>query len=165
MMISSRTAITTFVDLVLQTPACTFGMDLLIAHVGDSRAYLFRGGELQPIARDQTMAQFLADTGQIHPDEIARRPLRNSLTSVLGTQVGQMEVDLRGLRLADGDQLMLCSDGLTEMVAEAVIADVLGTATASASEACEQLVNLALDGGGKDNVTVIVGRYRAVSDA
>jgi protein phosphatase len=144
------------------TLACTMGMDMVIAHVGDSRAYLFRNGKLDPLTRDQTMAQFLADTGMIDPDEISKHPLRNALTSAMGTQGGPMDVDLHGMRLADGDQVLLCTDGLTEMISESAIAEVLGHSTTPAADVCQQLVDLALDGGGRDNITVVLGRYRVL---
>jgi protein phosphatase len=142
------------------TMACSIGTDLLIAHVGDSRAYLFRKGQLQRLTRDQTMAQFLADTGLIKPEQVANHPMRHVLTGALGTTGGPSDVDLSGQRLADGDQVFLCTDGLTEMVPEPVITDLLREGAGSAAEDCERLVNLALERGGKDNVTVVIGRYR-----
>jgi protein phosphatase len=145
------------------TLACTVGNDLLIAHVGDSRVYLYRNGALQRLTHDQTMAQFLADTGVIAPDAVATHPLRNVLTSVLGTSEGPMQVDLHGRRLADGDQLLLCTDGLTDMIPEPRIAEILGAASASAADTCGRLVDAALDAGGRDNITVIVARYTGLS--
>jgi len=140
------------------TLACSLGVDLLVAHVGDSRAYLFRQDHLQRLTRDQTMAQYLADTGAIRPEEVATHPMRHVLTGALGTKGGRTEVYLRGLRLADGDQVLLSTDGLTEMVPDALIADVLARST-SASAACATLIELALEAGGKDNATVAIGRY------
>ncbi len=141
------------------TVACSLGLELLVAHVGDSRAYLYRQGRLQRLTRDHTMAQFLADTGAIRPEEIARHPMRHVLTAAIGTQGGKAEVELERVRLADGDQILLCSDGLTDMVSDAAIAETLRQSD-SAAGACEALVNQALEGGGKDNVTVALGRYR-----
>jgi serine/threonine protein phosphatase PrpC len=146
------------------TVACSLGFELLVAHVGDSRAYMYREDRLQRLTRDHTMAQFLADTGAIRPEEIARHPMRHVLTAAIGTQGGKADVELERLRLADGDQILLCSDGLTDMVPDAAIADTLRRSD-SASGACESLVNQALEAGGKDNVTVVLGRYRIVPAA
>jgi serine/threonine protein phosphatase PrpC len=142
------------------TVGCTLGPDLLTAHVGDSRAYVYRrGGRLERLTRDQTMAQSLADAGAITQEAVAKHPSRHVLTSALATRGAFVQVELKRSRLEDGDQVLLCSDGLTEMVPDEDIARVLGGA-ATAADACRQLVDLALAAGGKDNVTVIVGRYR-----
>ena len=141
------------------TLACNFRDDLLVAHVGDSRAYLYRGGSLQRLTRDQTMGQFLREAGLLSEAELARHPMRHVLTGVLGTQGSPIEVELRFVHLEDDDQILLCSDGLTEMVDDAAIAAALGS-TRTAAEACQRLVNLALGHGGHDNVTVVVSRYR-----
>jgi protein phosphatase len=139
--------------------AGSFGADLIIAHVGDSRAYLLRRGELRRLTRDQTMGQFLKDTGMLTEEQLATHPLRHVLTGVLGTQGSPLDVDVRGTRLEDGDQLLLCTDGLTEMVSEAAIGDALRGPHATAADACRRLVDLALGNGGRDNVTAVVARY------
>ena len=142
------------------TVACSLGPEVLAAHVGDSRAYVYRqSGRLERLTRDQTMAQSLADAGAITQEEVAKHPSRHVLTSALATRGAFVQVDLKRARLEDGEQLLLCSDGLTEMVPDDQIARVLGAGAASA-EACRQLVDLALAAGGKDNVTVVLGRYR-----
>lgn len=143
------------------TLAGSIGSDLLIAHVGDSRAYLYRRRELRRLTRDQTMAQFLADAGLITAAELDEHPLRHVLTNVLGTQDGEMLVDLNGLHLESGDMLLLCSDGLTEMISDEAIAEVLGAEGQPTATACDRLIDLALAAGGKDNITVVVGRYVA----
>jgi protein phosphatase len=142
------------------TAACTAGADLLIAHIGDSRAYLLRQGHLLRLTRDHTVAQLLADTGRIAAEEIDTHPLRHTLTGVLGTRGAPTAVDLSSHRLLDGDHILLCTDGLTEMVPEASIAELMEQPSPSAAETCARLVQAALDAGGKDNVTAIVGRYR-----
>jgi serine/threonine protein phosphatase PrpC len=145
------------------TVACSLGRELLTAHVGDSRAYVFRGhGGLERLTRDQTMAQSLADAGAITQEEVARHPSRHVLTSAIASRGAFAQVELKRSRLEDGDRLLLCSDGLTEMVAEEKIAGVLASAATSAG-ACRRLVDLALDAGGKDNVTVVLGGYRIPS--
>jgi protein phosphatase len=141
------------------TVACTVGPDLLTAHVGDSRAYLCREGRLSRLTRDQTMAQSLADAGAIRPEEVATHPGRHVLTSAIATRGAFVQVEVGRSRLRDGDQLLLCSDGLTEMVDEEAIAAVLRI-PGPASDACRELVDLALQAGGEDNVTVVLGRYR-----
>jgi serine/threonine protein phosphatase PrpC len=142
------------------TVACSLGPELLTAHVGDSRAYVLRkGGRLERLTRDQTMAQSLADAGAISQEDVDRHPSRHVLTSALATRGAFVQVDLKRSRLEDGDQLLLCSDGLTEMVSDETIARVLAAPGPSA-DACQRLVDLALEEGGKDNVTVVLGRYR-----
>ncbi len=141
------------------TLACSLGADLVTAHVGDSRAYLFRHGRLERLTRDQTVAQSLADAGALSQEEVANHPMRHVLTGAIATRGAFVHVDLHHSRLADGDQVLLCSDGLTEMVAEEAIARALSVPGPSA-DACRRLVDLALEGGGKDNVTVALGRYR-----
>jgi protein phosphatase len=142
------------------TVAGTVGSELLTAHVGDSRAYVLRrGGRLEKLTRDQTMAQSLADSGAISQDDIARSPYRHVLTSALATRGAFVQVELKRSRIHDGDRLLLCSDGLTDMVPEDRIALVLSEARSS-SEACRRLLDEALEAGGKDNVTAVVARYR-----
>jgi protein phosphatase len=141
------------------TVAVTLGVDLLTTHVGDSRAYLFRrDGRLELLTHDQTMAQSLADAGAISQEEVAHHPSRHVLTSALATRGAFAQVELKHSRIEDGDTLLLCSDGLTEMVPDGSIAKVLA-AKESAEKSCGRLVELALDAGGKDNVTVVVARY------
>jgi PPM family protein phosphatase len=141
------------------TLACSLGTDLLVWHVGDSRAYLCRGGQLHRLTRDHTLAQSLAELGVIRADEVATHQWRHVLTNALGTGGNPLQVDMQSLRLEDGDQLLLCTDGLTEMVPDEAIVRVLSS-TETASNRCRTLVNLALAAGGKDNVTVIVAGYR-----
>jgi protein phosphatase len=143
------------------TLAVNFRADLLVAHVGDSRAYLFRKGHLERLTRDQTLVQSLLEKGAISPEEMASHPMRHVLAGVLGTKGKPIDVELRFIGLEDGDQMLLCSDGLTEMVAETAIAEAL-VAAPTAEAACRRLVDLAIGRGGKDNVTAVVSRYRIV---
>jgi len=146
------------------TLAASLGPELLTAHVGDSRAYLFHKGRLQALTHDQTLAQSLADAGAIPQEDVAHHPARHVLTSALASRGAFARVDLRRLRLEDGDRLLLCSDGLTEMVPEKEIARVLA-AGASCDETCGRLVDLALAAGGKDNVTVVLAAYGIPEEA
>jgi protein phosphatase len=141
------------------TVARSLGRDLLIVHVGDSRAYLLRAGSLHRLTRDHTYAQLLVDTGQLAPEEVADSRHRHVLTNALGGSIEDVRVDTDLLRLNDGDRLLLCSDGLTDLVDDETITQILRNATRS-SDACERLVQRALDQGGRDNVTVIVAAYR-----
>jgi protein phosphatase len=140
------------------TAARSLGRELMITHVGDSRAYLLRAGVLHPLTRDHTFAQLLVDTGQLAPADVASSRHRHMLTNALGGS-GEVQVDTHHLQMADGDRLLLCSDGLTDLVDDATITSILLEASRS-SEACERLVQRALDNGGRDNVTVIVAAYR-----
>jgi protein phosphatase len=146
------------------TLACTAGINLIIAHIGDSRAYLFRRGELHQLTRDQTVAQTLADAGAIRPEEVATHPRRHILTGAITTRRSEASTELHHLELADGDQLLLCTDGLTDMTTDAAITGALGR-SGSPEEGCQALVDLALEGGGKDNVTVVLARYRIQAPA
>jgi protein phosphatase len=140
------------------TAAYSIGDDLFLAHVGDSRAYLFRRGKLQLLTHDQTQAQLMADIGMISQKEVGRHRLRHVLTSALGGVEKAVRVDIQRLKLADGDWLLLCTDGLTDMVEDEGLSRVLATLGPS-EEACRRLVELALENGGKDNVTVVLARY------
>jgi protein phosphatase len=141
------------------TIAWSLGAELFVAHIGDSRVYLSRDGLLCQLTRDHTLAQTLADSGLIAPEEVATHRLRHVLTQAMGSPDMGGKPQVQRLRLADGDRLLLCTDGLTDMVEEGKIAAVLGRPT-SAAETCQALVDLALEGGGRDNVTVVVGAYR-----
>ena len=145
------------------TAAYSLGDDLFITQVGDSRAYLFRGGKLQLLTRDQTMAQLLADRGQISQQEVARHRLRNVLTSALGGSQKEVRVEIQRWKLIDGDRLLLCTDGLTDMMDDASIAEVLSRETRS-DEACRKLVEGALANGGRDNITVVLAGYSIPAD-
>lgn len=140
------------------TAAYSLGDDLFVAHIGDSRAYLFRDRRLQRLTRDQTQAQLMADIGIIQQNEVARHRLRHVLTSALGGGEKEIRAEIQRLKLADGDRLLLCTDGLTDMVDEKTIAECLAREERS-QEACGLLVDCALDNGGKDNVTVVLARY------
>ena len=137
------------------TGAYVVGTDLFVLHVGDSRAYLYREGELQKITRDHTMAQEFEDAGMVPPGETLDPRLRNVLTRAVGGPDTEIEGDIHHRPLTEGDRVLVCSDGLTGMASDAEISDVLRVARSSES-ACHGLVDLALQRGGRDNVTVIV---------
>jgi protein phosphatase len=141
------------------TLAYSLGSDLFLGHVGDSRAYFFHEGKLHQLTRDHTYAQALVETGIMRPEEAATHRLRHVLTRALGASAEPVRADVHRARLSDGDQILLCTDGLTEMVDDRTIAAILGQG-GTAQSACQALVQAALDGGGKDNVTVVLARYR-----
>jgi len=144
------------------TLACSSGAELFLGHVGDSRAYLLRGGDLIRLTRDHTYSQDLADAGRIAQHEVDRHRFRHVLTRALGPQGDQVEADVTRIGLRDGDQLLLCTDGLTGMLDEATIRNLLAGGTADS--ACRLLIDAALAAGGKDNVTVVLARYRFPPD-
>ena len=94
-------------------------------HVGHSRAYLYRGGLLTRLTRDQTLAQRLAETGRTAPTELAAHDLRHVLTDALGGHAGAPDIDIQNYLLMDGDVVMLCTNGLTDLVEDDKIASVL----------------------------------------
>ncbi|HEY7156091.1 MAG TPA: protein phosphatase 2C domain-containing protein [Gemmataceae bacterium] len=140
------------------TLACSLGADLILGHVGDSRAYLLSSGALHLLTRDHTLVRELVDRGVVRAEQAAKHPLRHVLTQALGGR-GEMEAELQRVSLADEDQLLLCTDGLTDMVDSTTIGAILRS-SASSQDACQTLVELALQKGGKDNVTVVLARYR-----
>jgi protein phosphatase len=140
------------------TVAASLGDELFLGHVGDSRAYLCRAGRLHRLTHDHTSAQALADAGMIAQEEVRTHRLRHVLTRALGASTEETEADIERIGLADGDRILLCTDGLTEMVNDATIALLLRGAGTS-QEACQTLVEAALERGGKDNVTVVLARY------
>jgi len=140
------------------TVAYSFCSDLFVAHVGDSRAYLFREGQLRQLTHDHTFAQRLADIGDIPQEEVPKHKLRHLLTNVLGGHRGPVVTELEQFQLANHDRLLLCSDGLTDMVDDATVQTVLRDIE-DPKKAAEKLLDLALDAGGKDNITIVLARY------
>jgi PPM family protein phosphatase len=126
-----------------------------LLQVGDSRCYLLRRGELTQVSRDQTMAQDMVDLGVMKAEDAAGTRLAHTLTSAIGGS--QNDPKISRFDMDWGHVLLLCSDGLTRHVSDDRIRDVLRTMT-SARQACETLLQEALDGGGSDNITIVVGR-------
>lgn len=142
-------------------PATTLTMiiaawpNLYTLHVGDSRCYLFREGQLIQLTKDQTMAQDLVDQGALPAEHAARSPFSRILSSSLGGPSSKPVVGKHGIQA--GDMVVMCSDGLTKHVSDEQIVARLA-ALESSEQACRQLVQDALDGGGTDNITVLVLR-------
>jgi serine/threonine protein phosphatase PrpC len=139
------------------TVAAVVGHELLLGHVGDSRAYLLRGDKFDQLTRDHTTNQELSDSGFLPAGAESTHRYRNFLTRALGGRGNQSHPDLHRLNLQDRDQLLLCTDGLSDAVNDASMASILRK-SATARDACRALVDLALDHGGIDNVTVGVAR-------
>jgi protein phosphatase len=140
------------------TIAASLGRDLFVANVGDTRAYLFRGGNLQQLTTDHTCAQELFDAGVLDHRSAGAAWLKSRVTRLLGDSNKSCEPDVQTLRLEHGDALLVCSDGLCDMVDDATIGDVLAEGQTSEA-ACARLVDLALAAGGRDNITLTIARY------
>ena len=128
----------------------------LFAHVGDSRAYLWRGGELDQITRDHSWVEEQITLGVLSETEARQHPWRNLVTRALAG-AEEPRVELSPVALAPGDRVLLCSDGLTSPLNNAAIAGILSrTPAGSPGELCQALVDAANAAGGPDNITVIV---------
>ena len=130
-----------------------------VAWVGDSRVYLWRDGKLAQLTQDHSYVQELIGRGAISVEQARSHPHRNVVTQALGvTDPRQLNVETMSGELDAGMQLLLCSDGLTEEVDDARIARALAHTDCSAQECVDELVAAALDGGGSDNITVVLVR-------
>jgi PPM family protein phosphatase len=137
------------------TGAYTVGAEAFVAHAGDSRAYLFRQGKLSQLTRDDTLAQDYLDRGF----PVLARSWHHVLTNCLGGDEREIHVEFHHFRLEDKDQLLLCTDGLSDAISDEEIAGVLAQAR-PAMETAHSLVDLALEQGAKDNVTAVLAQYR-----
>jgi serine/threonine protein phosphatase PrpC len=131
------------------------GDSMAIAHIGDSRIYLFREGELSQITADHTFVQRLVDSGRITPEEAAVHPRRSVLMRVLGDVDAAPEIDTATLGTQPGDRWLICSDGLSSYLAEERIKKALAMGL-DAEQTARRLVKETLDHGAPDNVTVVI---------
>jgi protein phosphatase len=131
-----------------------------VAHVGDSRAYLLRGGSLRPVTEDHSLVAELVRSGDLTRDQAAEHPQKNLITRALGADE-EVEVDTAVLPVEAGDRFLLCSDGLSDMIPETRIGEILAEAPGDPEKPARSLVSAALDAGGADNVTVIVVDVKA----
>jgi protein phosphatase len=139
------------------TAVLSIGLDAFVVHVGDSRAYHVGEAEIRQITRDHTLAQQLVDAGV----EASRTTaFQHVLTNCLGADARRVTSEVHHLQLDDSDHLVLCTDGLSDLVDADEIQRAV-TATEAPQEACNRLVDLALERGGKDNITVVIARFRA----
>jgi PPM family protein phosphatase len=126
-----------------------------VAHVGDSRAYLMRGGDMKPITEDHSLVAELVRSGDLTRDQAAEHPQKNLITRALGADE-EVDVDTAVLSVEAGDRILLCSDGLSDMVSEAGISEILTESPDDPERAARGLLSAALDAGGNDNITVVV---------
>ena len=142
------------------TLAYHYGAELLVIHVGDSRAYLFRDETLRQLTQDHTVVAEMVRRGELDTDDARRHRLRHVITNVVGGSHAGVHADAHSLQLHVGDELLLCSDGLTEMLSHEDMTQVLRSEP-HLEAACRRLISLANERGGRDNITVIVARFSA----
>lgn len=129
---------------------------LYVVQVGDSRCYFYQDGELRQVTRDQTLAQDMIDRGVMSPERAHASPLNHVLSSAIGASEALPEISRVDIRQR-GCVTLVCSDGLTKHVSDDEIASCLGSME-SAEQACHKLLELALERGGTDNITLVIGR-------
>lgn len=127
---------------------------IALAHVGDSRIYALRGDQLLPLTEDHSLVNVLLKSGEITPEMAANHPRKNIITRSLG-MTGTLEVDVAIHSVQKGDRLIMCSDGLTNMVSEELISQIVRE-TSSLKEASQRLIDEANAKGGLDNITVLL---------
>lgn len=128
------------------------------SHVGDSRTYLIRDGEMSKVTTDHSLVQELVDAGQITEEEAEVHPNKNIITRSLG-QTNEVQADIQSLQLQVGDVILMNSDGLTNMVSAAEILEVLAREDWTLDNKAEALIRLANEHGGSDNITVILVNF------
>src|SRR3954469_7627579 len=138
------------------TAAMVVGDEVSLGHVGDSRCYRLRDGELEQLTNDHSLVAELERTGQISPEAAEHHPQKSIITRALGPEP-EVEVDTYTVPARDGDVFLLSSDGLTGMVSDDELASILGKAP-SLQDAADTLVRAANQNGGKDNITVVLFR-------
>ena len=145
------------------TVAYVTGNVLYLAHAGDSRCYLYRGGKLEQLTKDHTFVAALVQEGVITSEAAAQHTMRNVITNAVGGDKKGVEPEVHKHLLAAGDVLLLCSDGLTEMMTDEEIAKELRTPR-SPEDLCGVLVGTANARGGTDNITVVIARFESPPD-
>ncbi len=133
-----------------------YDQKFVLGHVGDSRTYLFRNGEFKQLTRDHSLVQDQLDLGLITAEEARKHRLRNVILRAVGTKEA-LAVDFVRGRLLPGDIFLLCSDGLTDMLEDDAIREVLGIAL-TIGQKVDQLIEMAKSAGGSDNITVILSK-------
>lgn len=144
--------------LVLAVATCDGA--LLLASVGDCRAYRLRGNQFTRLTTDQTFVQAMIEAGQLTAEDAHSHPWRHVVMNALGVRELEQEIDVRVLSIADGDRLLLATDGLTDVVDDATLAQMLRRKLAPQA-AAEELTELALENDSKDNVSCIVADFVA----
>jgi serine/threonine protein phosphatase PrpC len=143
------------------TVALIQGDQAYIANVGDSRTYLLRNKQLTPVTRDHSLVARLVESKQIEPEDVYTHPQRNLIYRSLGAGHKNIEVDIFHETLHAGDALLLCSDGLWEMVRQQDLLTML-SAQSSPQKICDQLIDMANANGGEDNITAVVVHVSAL---
>ena len=138
------------------TAAMVDGQSVAVGHVGDSRLYLFRRGEIERMTRDHSLVEEFVRQGKLTPEQAEKHPQRSVITRALGPE-SAVEVDTFRIPARDGDVFLLCSDGLSGMVSDADLERILAEA-GSLDEAAARLVEAANDNGGRDNITAVLFR-------
>ena len=128
---------------------------LFIANVGDSRLYVATNQELRQVTRDHSLVQELVREGNLQESEAQIHPRKNMITRAVGAEKA-VRTDFFDVEIRTGDQIVLCTDGLTNMVSDETMSDVLFTADETPEEKASKLVNIAEENGGRDNITVIL---------
>lgn len=140
------------------TMAYSLDSELYVVHVGDSRAYVYRDGELHQITQDHTLVAELVTRGEVTAEKAAEHRLRHVVTNVIGGPEAGVRVEAHKLNLQPGDRILLCTDGLTEMLSDDQIKTVL-TGESDPEQACTRLIAQANEHGGTDNITVILAQF------
>jgi protein phosphatase len=135
--------------------AWLLGDRLWVAHTGDSRLYRMRGGQLEQLTRDHSFSQELLDAGMVTEEEARLLPAKNLVTRALGASA-EVEPEVRDYPLQAGDLVLMCSDGLTEMISFAEIGAQLSACKGDVQDGARRLVDMANEAGGRDNVSVVV---------
>ncbi len=149
----TRSGMGTTVVAALVTP-----IEVALAHVGDSRAYLLQNGRLERLTSDHSWVQEQVDMGILTSEQARGHPYRNVVTRALGSR-SEIEVAVRAIPVQPGDLLLLCSDGLSSMVDDARIGTILSESQGDVGAACSRLIEAAKACGGEDNITVVVAAF------
>lgn len=136
----------------------------VIGHVGDSRAYRVGAGRIEQLTTDHSLVNELVRSGQLSAEEAANHPRRNVLTRAIGTDP-EVEIDVQSVKWLPEDVLLLCSDGLSNMVSDERIAEVVSDDSLALEIKADHLIQLALEGGGDDNVTVVLLQDQRAGEA
>ncbi|RRK11041.1 Stp1/IreP family PP2C-type Ser/Thr phosphatase [Lactiplantibacillus garii] len=135
--------------------ALLFDNQFLMANLGDSRGYLYRDGELHQLTEDHSLVNELVKRGEISAEQARKHPQKNIITRTLGISP-DADIDTKLFEAQPGDQLLLCSDGLTNMVPDDQLATVLKATDQTATQKCETLIKMANAAGGLDNITALI---------
>jgi protein phosphatase len=143
---------TTLVGLMVE------GQAAYVTHAGDSRAYLIRGGTIRQVTQDHSLVNEYIRQGLLLPEEAASHPLKHVITRALGSGP-KVDLDLQTISLREGDLLLLCSDGLSNVATDQEIYNRLADSRNHLEEGCKRLIELAFEKGSDDNITVVLFSY------